>query len=129
MPVASNGRCHSAQTTVTPSCIRGTCLRQDKHYFTRDEYDTEGENGPSKRAFRARQMLSRRKDHFLHAFAKHIVEECIDHEDGRIAIGDMSQSREDENDHSRNWGKCGNKKRAGEHSQKNNSEPSDGGYE
>jgi len=54
-------------------------------------------------------MLSRRKDHFLHAFAKHIVEECIDHEDGRIAIGDMSQIREDENDHSRNWGKCGNK--------------------
>ena len=42
----------------------GDVLKQDKHYFTRDEYDTEGENGPSKRAFRERQMLSRRKDHF-----------------------------------------------------------------
>ena len=30
-------------------------LKQDKHYFTRDEYKTEGENGPSHRALHARQ--------------------------------------------------------------------------
>jgi len=58
----------------------------------------------------ARQKLSRRKDHFLHALAKHIVEQCIDHEVGRIAIGDLSKIREDENGNSRNWGKRGNKK-------------------
>jgi len=88
----------------------GNVLKQDKHYFTRDEYDTEGENGPSRRALRARQKLSRRKDHFLHTLAKHIVERCIDHEVGRIAIGDLSEIREDENGESRNWGKRGNKK-------------------
>jgi putative transposase len=88
----------------------GNVLKQDKHYFTRDEYDTEGENGPSRRALRARQKLSRRKDHFLHALAKHVVEQCIDHEVGRIAIGDLSQIREDEDGDPRNWGKRGNKK-------------------
>jgi putative transposase len=88
----------------------GNVLKQDKHYFTRGEYDTEGENGPSKRALRARQKLSRRKDHFLHALSKRIVEQCIDHEVGRIAIGDLSEIREDENGDSRNWGKQGNKK-------------------
>jgi putative transposase len=88
----------------------GNVLKQDKHYFTRDEYDTEGEDGPSKRALRARQKLSRRKDHFLHALAKHVVERCIDHEVGRIAIGDLGKIREDENGDSRNWGKHGNKK-------------------
>jgi putative transposase len=88
----------------------GNVLKQDKHYFTRDEYDTEGENGPSRRALRARQKLSRRKDHFLHALAKHVVEQCIDHEVGRIAIGELSKMREDENGDSRNWGKRGNKK-------------------
>ncbi|EMA58707.1 RNA-guided endonuclease InsQ/TnpB family protein [Halorubrum lipolyticum] len=88
----------------------GNVLKQDKHYFTRDEYDTEGENGPSRGALRARQKLSRRKDHFLHSLAKHIVERCIDHEVGRIAIGELSEIREDENGDSRNWGKQGNKK-------------------
>ena len=71
----------------------GNVLKQDKHYFTREQYDTEGENGPSKRALRARQRLSRRKDRFLHALAKHIVERCIDHAVGRIAIGDLSKIR------------------------------------
>jgi len=88
----------------------GNVLKQDKHYFTRDEYDTEGEDGPSKRALGAQQKLSRRKDHFLHTLAKHIVERCIDHEVGRIAIGDLSEIREDENGDSRSWGKRGNKK-------------------
>ena len=88
----------------------GNVLKQDKHYFTRDEYETEGKNGPSRRALRARQKLSRRKDHFLHALAKRIVEQCIDHEVGYIAIGDLSRIREDENGDSRNWGKRGNKK-------------------
>jgi transposase len=51
----------------------GNVLKQDKHYFTRDEYNMEGENGPSSRALTARQKLSRRKDHFLYTLAKHIV--------------------------------------------------------
>jgi putative transposase len=88
----------------------GNVLKQDKHYFSCDEYDTEGENGPSHRALRARQKLSRRTDHFLHSLAKHVVERCIGHEVGRIAIGDLSEIREDKNGESRNWGRSGNKK-------------------
>lgn len=88
----------------------GNVLKQDKHYFTRNEYDTEGKNGSSRRALRARQKLSRRKDHFLHALAKQIVEQCIDRGIGRIAIGDLSEIREDKNGDSRNWGRSRNKK-------------------
>jgi transposase len=83
-------RCQAGQALLQPS---------------RDEYDTEGKNGPSRCAFRVRQKLSRSKDHFLHVLATHIVENCI-------AIGELSEirDREDENDNceSRNWGKRGN---------------------
>lgn len=88
----------------------GNVLKQDKHYFTRDEYDTEGKNGPSRRALRARQKLSRRKDHFLHSLASHFVEQFIKHEVGRVAIGKLTGIREDENSESQNWGRSGNKK-------------------
>jgi putative transposase len=88
----------------------GNVLKQDKHYYTREEYDTEGENGPSRRAVRAREKLSRRKDHFLHTLANHIVEQCIDHAVGRIAVGDLSKIRDGEMGESRNWGTRGNKK-------------------
>ncbi|ELY27150.1 transposase, partial [Halogeometricum borinquense DSM 11551] len=63
----------------------GNVLKEDKHYFTREEYQTEGENGPSKRARKARQKLSRRKDHFLHTLSKHIVERCVEEGVEKIA--------------------------------------------
>ncbi|MCD2200704.1 transposase [Halobacterium sp. KA-4] len=88
----------------------GNVLKEDKHYFTREEYQTEGESGPSKRALKARQKLSRRKDHFLHTLSKHIVERCVEEGVAKIAVGDLSDIREDENGDSRNWGASGNKK-------------------
>lgn len=88
----------------------GNVLKEDKHYFTREEYQTEGENGPSKRALKARQKLSRRKDHFLHTLSRHIVDRCVEECVGEIAVGDLSDIREDENGDSRNWGSSGNKK-------------------
>jgi putative transposase len=88
----------------------GNTLKEDKHYFTREEYQTEGVNGPSKRARKARQKLSRRKDHFLHTLSKHIVDRCVEEGVGKIAIGDLSAIREEENGDSRNWGTSGNKK-------------------
>jgi transposase len=48
--------------------------------------------------------------HLLHSIVKHIVGQCIAHEVGRIAIGDLSQTRDDEHGESRNWGKRGNRK-------------------
>jgi putative transposase len=88
----------------------GNTLKEDKHYFTRKEYQTEGENGPSKRSRKTRQKFSRRKDHFLHTLSKHIVQRCVDEGVEKIAVGDLSDIREDENGDSRNWGQSGNKK-------------------
>jgi putative transposase len=88
----------------------GNTLKEDKHYFTQEEYQTEGENGPSKRAQKARQKLSRRKDHFLHTLSKHIVQRCVEEGVSEIAVGDLSDIREDETGDSRNWGASGNKK-------------------
>jgi transposase len=74
--------------------------------------DTEGENGPSRRALCARQKLSRRKGHFLHTLAIHHCA-CVAHEVGRIAIGELSEIQDDENGNgeSQNWGKRGSKNR------------------
>jgi len=88
----------------------GNTLKEDKHYFTHDEYQTEGENGPSNRALNARRTLSRRKDHFLHTLSKHIVERCVAEGVGEIAVGDLGDIREDDTGEARNWGQAGNKK-------------------
>ncbi|WP_123533147.1 RNA-guided endonuclease InsQ/TnpB family protein [Halosimplex salinum] len=88
----------------------GNTLKENKHYFTREEYRSEGENGPSKRALTARQTLSRRKNHFLHALSKHIVQRCVEESVETIAVGDLSDIREDETGDSQNWGASGNKK-------------------
>jgi putative transposase len=90
----------------------GNRLKEDKHYFTREEYQTEGENGVSKRACRARRKLSRHKDHFLHTLSKHIVKRNVEEGVEKRAVGDLSDIRENENadGDSRNWGQSGNKK-------------------
>jgi putative transposase len=88
----------------------GNTLKEDKHYLTRKEYQTKGENGPSKRALNARQKLTRRKNHFLHTLSKHIVKRCVEQDVEKIAVGDLSDIRENNSGDSRNWGKRGNKK-------------------
>jgi putative transposase len=82
----------------------GTTLREDKHYFQREEYQTEGNHGLSQTAEWAREKLSRRKDHFLHALSKDIVQRCVAHKVGTLVVGDPSGV--DEND----WGRHGNKR-------------------
>jgi putative transposase len=88
----------------------GNALKEDKHYFTQEQYATEGENGPSKRARRAIWKLSRRKEHFLHTLSKHIVDRCVEQDVGRIAVGDLSGIHEDESGRARDWGQSGNKR-------------------
>lgn len=60
----------------------GDMLKQDKHYLIRDEYDTEGENVPSRRTLRARRMLSQRADHLPRAPARYRL--CLNHQVGCI---------------------------------------------
>ena len=55
-------------------------------------------------------MMDSFNNDFLHALAKHIVGQCIDHEVGRLAVGDLSDIRQGENGDARNWGRSGNKK-------------------
>ena len=82
----------------------GNTLREDKHYFQQEEYQTEGEHGPSNKAEWAREKLSRRKDHFLHALSKDIIERCVEHDVGTLVVGDPSGVDEDD------WGRHGNKR-------------------
>ncbi len=82
----------------------GNRLREDKHYFTREKYQSEGGDGPSQKAKWAWKKLSRRKTHLLHALTKDIVERCVSHDVGTLVIGDPSGV--DESD----WGRHGNKR-------------------
>ena len=101
------GICNTAAVSVgdEPVLYPGNALKEDAHYFRQEEYDTEGENGPSDRAEWARQKKSRRQIHFLHALSKDIVEQCTDRNVGTIAVGHPKNIREDED-----WGRHGNKR-------------------
>jgi putative transposase len=54
------GICNTAAISVGDETLLypGNALKEDAHYFRREEYDTEGENGPSTRAEWARQKKS-----------------------------------------------------------------------
>ena len=64
----------------------GNTLREDEHDFQREEYWTEAPPGPSQTAQWARETLAKRKDHFLHALSKDIIERCVDHEIGTLVV-------------------------------------------
>ncbi len=59
-------------------------------------------------ALKARKKRSRRNNHSLHTLSKHIVQRCVDEGVETIAVGDLSDIREDVE--SQNWGASGNKK-------------------
>ena len=65
----------------------GNVVKEDNHYFQQQEYDTEGENGPSKQAQRLRQKRTRRETHFYHTFSKTIIEECVERGVGTLLVG------------------------------------------
>jgi putative transposase len=85
-------------------CRDRNTLRESKQYFQQEEYQTEGDHGPSQTAQWAREKLAKRKDHFLHALSKDIVEQCVDHDVGTLVVGDPSGVDEDD------WGRHGNKR-------------------
>jgi|APHM01.1.fsa_nt_gi transposase, IS605 OrfB family, central region len=82
----------------------GNTLHEDRHYFSREEYQTEGPNGPSTRAERARETLSRRTDDFRHKLSHEIAETCVEKNVGQVIIGDPSGVEDDD------WGRHGNKR-------------------
>jgi IS605 OrfB family transposase len=81
----------------------GNVVKQDKHYFTHQEYETSGENGPSEKAAWARRKLSRRETHFYHTLTDAIITECVDRGVGTLAVSWPEHVRESD------WGKTGNK--------------------
>jgi len=100
------GICNPAAVAFPDDAVLypGNTLREDKHYFQREEYQTEGPHGPSQKAQWAREKLSRRKNHFLHALSKDIVERCAEHDVGTLVVGDPSGVDDDD------WGRHGNKR-------------------
>ncbi|MFB6133072.1 MAG: RNA-guided endonuclease InsQ/TnpB family protein, partial [Halanaeroarchaeum sp.] len=101
------GICNTAAISVGDETVLypGNTLKEDAHYFRQEEYETEGENGPSNYAEWARQKKSRRQTHFLHVLSKDIVEQCAARDVGTIAVGHPKNIRKD-ND----WGRHGNKR-------------------
>jgi putative transposase len=101
------GICNTAAVSVGDETLLypGNALKEDAHYFRQEEYDTEGEDGPSDHAAWARQKKSRRQTHFLHATSKDIVEQCADKGVGTIAVGHPKDIRDDED-----WDRHGNKR-------------------
>ncbi|AQL44631.1 transposase (plasmid) [Halorientalis sp. IM1011] len=101
------GICNTAAVSVGDETLLypGNALKEDAHYFRQEEYDTEGENGPSTHAEWARQKKSRRQTHYLHALSKDIVEHCADRGVETIAVGHPKDIRADED-----WGRHGNKR-------------------
>ena len=101
------GICNTVAISVGDETLLypGNALKEDAHYFRHEEYDTEGENGPSNHAEWARQKKSRRQDHFLHALSTDIVQQCVERDVGTIGIGHPKHIREDED-----WGRHGNKR-------------------
>ncbi|MFT4889858.1 MAG: putative transposase [Halobacteriales archaeon] len=95
------GICNTAAVSVGDETLLypGNALNEDAHYFRREEYGTEGEDGTSNHAEWARQKKSRRQEHFLHAVSKDIVKQCADCGVGTIAVGHPKNIRADEN-----WG-------------------------
>lgn len=88
----------------------GNALKEDKHYFTRRQYESEGRNGPSRNTKEAKRKLSRRRTHFLHALSKHVAEVCVEKGVGTIAIGDLRDVQKTKTGDARDWGSEGNKK-------------------
>ncbi|ERG89966.1 MAG: transposase, partial [halophilic archaeon J07HX5] len=74
----------------------GNTIKQDNHYFQQEEYDTEGENGPSKQAQRLRQKRKRRETHFYHTLTKTIIEKCVDRGIGTLVVGWPEDVRSDD---------------------------------
>ena len=74
----------------------GNVIKQDNHYFQQREYDTEGENGPSKQAQRLRQKRSRRETHFYHTLTKTIIEECVERDVSTLVVGWPEDVRSDD---------------------------------
>ena len=82
----------------------GHSRKQDKHYFTQTEYDTECGNVPSETSMRARWKLAARETHFSHTLTDAIIRECVERGVGMLAVSWPANVRES------NWGKTGNKK-------------------
>jgi len=99
------GICVSAAVAYPDEAVLypGNTLKEDKHYFQQKEYETEGENGPSNRAKRTREKLSRRTTDFRHKLSNEIAEQCVERNVGTIVIGDPSGVEESD------WGRHGNK--------------------
>jgi len=101
------GICNTAAVSVGDETVLypGNALKEDAHYFRQEEYNTEGESGPSTHAEWARQKKSRRQTHYLHALSKDIVDQCADRGVETIAVGHPKDIRADED-----WGRHGNKR-------------------
>ncbi|EMA51090.1 RNA-guided endonuclease InsQ/TnpB family protein [Halococcus thailandensis] len=84
----------------------GNYLKENEYYFTKEV--AKCDRSWSNRATRLNHKRTERRSQFIHAWAKHVVEDAKENNVGRIAIGDLGGIRDDENGDAVNWGKHGN---------------------
>ena len=95
-----------AYSTEDADLYPGNRLKQDGYYFPKEIAKCDDSGGD--RATRLHHKWSKRRTHFFHSLAKHIVQRCVEKEVGRVNVGDLEGVREDENGESKDWGKHGN---------------------
>jgi putative transposase len=95
-----------AYSTEEADLYPGNRLKQDGYYFPKKIAKCDKSHGD--RARRLHHTWSERRTHFIHALAKHIVEQCVERGVGRINVGELNGIREDANGEAKHWGKHGN---------------------
>lgn len=84
---------------------KGDKLKEDEYYFLKKIARCESGSRKAKKLHRAR---SRRRKHFLHAWASHVIKTAKEKKVGVIGVGYPERIREDEDGEPVNWGKHGN---------------------
>lgn len=100
------GICISAAVAYPEEAVLypGNTLKEDRKYFSKEEYQAEGSDEPSNRSEWAGENLSRRTEDFRHKLSHEIAEQCVERDVGTIVIGDPSGVEEQD------WGRHGNKR-------------------
>ncbi|TYL37286.1 transposase [Natronococcus pandeyae] len=96
-----------AYSTGDADLYPGNRLKQDNYYFSKEIAKCDDSSGNE--ATRLHRKKSERSNQYIHAWAKHVADQCEAHDVGDVYIGNPKGIREDEETgKARNWGSHGN---------------------
>jgi putative transposase len=95
-----------AYSTDEATLYPGNYLKDNEYYFAKEI--AKCDKSDSNRATRLHHKRSERRTQFIHAWAKHVVEDAKENDVGEIAVGDPAGIRDDEDGEAVDWGPHGN---------------------